>query len=395
MVVGETCGFPQSATASAGALAGLRLGLDARTGVMRGTGVATYRGALVQTLQAMGVSVEPITDGAAPAGGRLRRWARASAQAPRWLEPVQDPLGRTWTRPDLFCEAQVHFNLYGQLLRLRCADPPPIAHWAYPLPLQLEGAKNVYTVHDAIPLDHPELTGVDRRRHTRLLAAIGRSADLIVTVSEASRTALERHISGLRAPIVNTYQTLLRPPQDDPALPFGLEPGGYVLFCGQVEPRKNLVRLAAAHAMSGLDLPLVVAGPDGWRATAAPSPDPTSGFIRLPWTERPQLIALLRHARCLAFPSLAEGFGLPVLEAMALGAPVVTSNRGALQELAGDAALTVDPEDVPALAAALRRACLDPDVRARLQRAGLQRAALFDQARYAARLTEVYARLLA
>jgi glycosyltransferase involved in cell wall biosynthesis len=401
MAVGGTCGFPQSmapppgpATRMTRDLRGLRLGLDARAGVVRGTGVATYRSALAETLEAMGVSVEPVTDaGSADAGGRLGRWARAAARGPRRLEAGPDGPGRTWTRPDLFREAQVHFNLHGRLLRLACADPPPIMHWAYPLPLHLDGAKNVYTVHDAIPLDHPELTGVGRRRHRRLLAAIGRSADQILTVSEASRAALEPHFPSLARPIVNTYQALPRAPDADAPLPSGLKPGGYVLFCGQVEPRKNLARLVAAHRSSGLDLPLVVAGPDGWRAASALPGNPS--VVRLPWIERPQLTALIRHARCLAFPSLAEGFGLPVLEAMALGTPVVASNQGALQEIAGDAALTVDPEDIGALAAALRAACLETSVRERLRRAGPLRAAAFDPARHAMRLAEVYARLLA
>jgi glycosyltransferase involved in cell wall biosynthesis len=137
----------------------------------------------------------------------------------------------------------------------------------------------------------------------------------------------------------------------------------------------------------------VVSGPDGWRASQALR-HANARVVRLPWLPAPELASLVRSARALVFPSLAEGFGLPVLEAMTLGAPVVTSNRGALAEVAGDAALLVDPEDVEALAQAILRISHDDALRARLSQAGLSRAGAFSEQRYAERLARIYRQTL-
>jgi glycosyltransferase involved in cell wall biosynthesis len=114
----------------------------------------------------------------------------------------------------------------------------------------------------------------------------------------------------------------------------------------------------------------------------------------MPFLPIGQLITLIRGARAVLFPSLFEGFGLPVLEAMTLGTPVMTSNATSLPEIAGDAALQVDPLDISAMAAAIRQLDNDEDLLAELSARGLRRAREFSMAKYQVRVRDLYTRLL-
>jgi glycosyltransferase involved in cell wall biosynthesis len=159
----------------------------------------------------------------------------------------------------------------------------------------------------------------------------------------------------------------------------------FVLFAGTVEPRKNLPRLVEAFARLGpVDADLVLVGPDGWADL------PTSTARRLGFVPTADLQALYGAATAVCYPSLREGFGLPVLEAMAQGAAVVTSSTTATAEVAGDAGLLVDPLDVDAIAGALQRLLDDPDLRARLGAAALVRAAEHTWARTADAMVDAY-----
>ena len=143
-------------------------------------------------------------------------------------------------------------------------------------------------------------------------------------------------------------------------------PAEFVLFVGTIEPRKNLAALAAAAA--SIDVPVVAAGASGWGdATAG------AGTVRfLGFVDRDDLPALYTLASVFAYPSLAEGFGLPVAEAMAYGTPVVTSAGTSTEEVAGGAAVLVDPTDVDSIATGIEQAL---DRAAALRAAGLERAA--------------------
>ena len=169
----------------------------------------------------------------------------------------------------------------------------------------------------------------------------------------------------------------------------GLVPGAYVLAAGTLEPRKNLERLIAAWAALPADVRagrrLALVGPPGWEldgilAAASTGADEVvlTGFV-----SDEELAALYAGCAVFAYPSLYEGFGLPVLEAMSAGAPVVTSSVSSLPEVAGDAALLVDPLDVGALCAALGRVLGDAALAARLRSAGRARAGSFSWERTA------------
>jgi glycosyltransferase involved in cell wall biosynthesis len=167
-------------------------------------------------------------------------------------------------------------------------------------------------------------------------------------------------------------------------------PVHYVLFVGTVQPRKNIARIAAAMVrLEAVGLPhkLAIAGKTGWlvdeverELASIGRPDLT---IRLGYVPDADLPALYSAADAFCFPSLYEGFGLPVLEAMACGTPVVTSNLSSLPEISGEAALLVDPASVDEISAALIRVLTDQEERARLTAAGLKRSREFTWSRTA------------
>jgi glycosyltransferase involved in cell wall biosynthesis len=174
-------------------------------------------------------------------------------------------------------------------------------------------------------------------------------------------------------------------------------PRPYVLFVGTLEPRKNVARLIGAYrkaiAAKGLRHALVLVGPRGWRAEsvdrelALPGP---GRIVRTGRVDPGDLDALYKGADLFCYPSLYEGFGLPVVEAMARGVPVVCSNTSSLPEVAGSAALQVDPTSVEDLAAAISAVLADDGARARMAEAGPPQAARFSWERTAAETLEAY-----
>lgn len=183
--------------------------------------------------------------------------------------------------------------------------------------------------------------------------------------------------------------------------PLHLEPHGYSLYVGTIEPRKNLDRLLDAYETLPQALrmryPLVMAGGAGWcsenthkrMASAA-----NAGWLHyLRYVSQADLPGLYSGARVFVYPSLYEGFGLPVLEAMASGTPVITSNSSSLPEVVGSAALQIQPEDVSCLAAALSRALQDDAWRVSASEAGLARAAQFSWQRCVHQTVQVYEQL--
>lgn len=353
--------------------------LDAATGV--GTYARAVRAAQLRLDRRAGLLIGP------PGHGAMARLARAVA--PGRLSAM--PRSGDFMLPDLFRLAHVHFTLHRRLLTVTVPGPPGLIHWTYPVPLRVSGWLNLYTVHDAIPLVRPDLSPIDPRRHARILARVLAAADKIVTVSEAARGEIVAATGCDPGRVVNCLQAIQRPGRVGPP-PLGLSPGSYLVVVGAVEPRKNLARLLAAYRASGTALPLVVAGPDGWRAARiAPLVAATPGARRAPLLERSDLLDLIANARALMMPSLAEGFGLPIAEAMALGVPVLTSRGGATEEVAGGAALLVDPHDVGDIAQAIARLASDDGLRADLAARGAEAARRFTPDAFAERLGQLYA----
>jgi glycosyltransferase involved in cell wall biosynthesis len=361
-----------------------------------GTGTTTYARTLVRCLDAVGAEALILGDGNGPKRrSQALRLLAAMRQRPRTvLAPAGAP--DTSIAPDVFREAQVFFNLHGRTLPVAFEKPPVVMHWTYPVPLHVIGARNLYTIHDLIPLSHPALTPISTERHARILGAVLKRADLLVTVTEAMRSEIVTRLGVDPARVVNTWQAVEAPLQADPPLPEGLRAGRYFLFCGRVEPRKNLARLARAHQSSGSALPLVIVGPRLPEETRLEEELATfQGVRRLAFLPRNRLFGLIRNARALLFPTLAEGFGLPIVEAMMLGCPVLTSNSGATAEVAGTAALLVEPQLTDAIADAIRMLEQDDKLCAKLRADGFARARNFTPESYAFRLRALYARALA
>jgi glycosyltransferase involved in cell wall biosynthesis len=322
---------------------------------------------------------------------------------------------RLTTAPNLFEIAHRHFAVYRRFLRLRVEAPPAIMHWTYPLPISLEGAANIYTIHDLVPLRLPYTTLDAKRDYRALLAACARQAAHRCTVSESSRADIIAEFGLDPDRITNCYQAspLAVPDsdaRDDAAMIeniFGLPYRGYFLHFGAIEPKKNIGRLLEAYLATGVAAPLVLTGGRGWQAQEELRllvPEDEAETLhgrrmaervrRLEHLPRALLARLIRGARAVLFPSIHEGFGLPVLEAMQLGTPVLTSATGALAEIAGDAALLVDPYDVGAIAAGIRALDADAGLRERMSAAGPVAAARFSAEAYRSRLELMYTRLV-
>ena len=205
----------------------------------------------------------------------------------------------------------------------------------------------VVTVHDVAVLRHPEVFPAWTRLYGRTgLRATIRAADRVFAVSEFSKRETVE-LAGVDADRVDVVPNALEPvfSAEGPRLE-----GEYVLAVGTLEPRKNLARVVAATERAGVELRLV--GAPGW-GEAGVSGAHVSWLGRI---EDDELAAAYRGARCLVFPSLYEGFGIPALEAMACGTPVVASAGGAVEEVTGGAAVLVGPLDVSAIAAGIGEA---------------------------------------
>jgi glycosyltransferase involved in cell wall biosynthesis len=239
--------------------------------------------------------------------------------------------------------------------------------------------RSVVMIHDAQTFLHPEdYTGRQAQGYRLLLPWIGRRARRILTVSDFSRHSLAAHgigrLDGIDVVHNGTDHILDTAPDPGVLARHGLAPGGYVMTLGSAKGYKNIRRVFAA--IRGADLPpLVVAGGPGAEAYAARGWTPPEGTIFTGFVTDGELRSLYEGARLFAFPSLTEGFGLPPVEAMQCGAPVVAAAAGAMPEVCGAAARLVDPEDDAAWRAAMVELSRDAAAAKALREAGLARAA--------------------
>ena len=270
------------------------------------------------------------------------------------------------------------------------------------------GPSLVFTVHDLTVLSHPECHTLANR--VRTLASVADALACGATILAVSKATRREALRLLALPVekVEVLPPILNPcfsargdirADEATARRLGID-DLFVLAVGSLEPRKNLERLLDAW----MALPdrlrrthqLFVEGADGLRQRnilrRLDGLTQTESVVRAERLSDSELAALYRRARALVFPSLAEGFGLPVAEAMACGAPVVTSNSSSLPEVAGDAAILVDPEDGDAIAAAVAGVLEDEGLRRDLRERGYERSRSFSRDALLPRLLEIYRR---
>jgi glycosyltransferase involved in cell wall biosynthesis len=257
-----------------------------------------------------------------------------------------------------------------------------VAHSPHPLLLPARSAAQVVTIHDLHFLSNPERTTAEiRRDYPALVGAHARRADGIIVVSRFVAGEVQRRFQVPSERIAVCPNGV--PEWKGPPAAAGGD--GYLLFVGTVEPRKNVDGLLDGYARllsRRPDAPrLVIAGrvdPGAETLLAAAARPPLAGRVEcrgyVPAEERE---GLYKGAQALILPSFDEGFGIPALEAMSAGVPVIVSNRGALPEVVGDAGLYIEPDDAESIASALGRVIGDPGIRATCARRGLERARQF------------------
>jgi glycosyltransferase involved in cell wall biosynthesis len=312
--------------------------------------------------------------------------------------------------PERFLRRQVSGNSFKRLgldlWRQVRVDSPALLHVQYTAPLVCP-VPVVVSVHDVSFLEHPEY--FPRARALQLKVTVKRTvmtAARVLTPSEFSRAAILRayNLEPARVEVVPiAVSSMFRPVSRDLAAAYVQQHFGirapFVLTVGDLQPRKNQIGLIQAFeelisAQPELPHQLVIVGKDTWfsdRIHAAARTSRVADRIRFTgWVSDDDLVRLYNACELLAFPSFYEGFGLPVLEAMACGCAVACSNTSAVKEVVASCALLFAPDSRQQMAVALRDLLQGSELRSRMQRLGLQRASSFTWERTAQRTLEVY-----
>jgi len=290
-------------------------------------------------------------------------------------------------------------NTYRRLVRLpallrkiQCTVVHDLGHIA-PFPRKQESYGKVLTIHDITPILFPGWhVWQSRFMHRWIFPRIVARADHLITVSETTKNDVARvlHPAVPMSPIPLAAKKL-------PAPKKRLLDAPYILCVSTLEPRKNLDMLLTAFTAlrkNGSSLNLVLVGKVGWHAKellAKIQQSPVRAYIHLPgFTSDEELSSWYAHARLAVYPSLYEGFGLPLLEAMGAGVPLICSDIPSTREVAGDAVLYVSPKDPRELAHAIDMLLTDSDLAARLQQKAQARAAQFSWEETARQTWAVY-----
>ena len=426
-------------------LAGVKVLIDGyNLQLPQGTGIKTYGLSLIQALNEMGANVDVLLGRGGYKGNEildevyffdnidkdqnllvLLKGLLKTASGPLYRakrrKPSNNYVVKRGQYSDDFLKYATSFNLpqcydiangiYKKLnitTHISASEKLDIWHATYPLPMKIRGTQKITTIHDLIPLRLPYATLDDKENfYFKVRDALKESA-VTITVSEHSKQDLLTYFDVDPDRIVVTYQPIALQPlqvsKEDVTFSikhFGLSYQNYLLFVGAIEPKKNVGRLLDAYAALNTDLPLVIVGKKGWlweneigKLSYLFDSDSPKQVRLLEYVSTDSLRYLYRGAYCLVFPSLYEGFGLPPIEAMNFGCPVVTSNASCLPEVCGNAALYVDPYDVRDIKAKLEEILGDKALRNRLAIAGRQVAKNFSMENYLKRLHSAYIKAL-
>ncbi len=351
----------------------------------------------IRAWESEGVRVVEITG---PRQRKLIEWKRLDFFGGRFTaQRIDAVLDRPWK---WFISGMTRRELNATLAEL------DVLHVSEVCQVAPRAAKVIATVHDASPILFPETHTPDNRaRFEKKMRYVQKHADIVIAVSEHTKRDLIR-VFGIpedRIRVVyNAVDPIYAPLSDRNEIDrvirkYGLPGSGYILFVGTLEPRKNLVRLIEAYgiatdACADQLPPLVLAGAKGWFYEEIFQCVERLGLqhrvIFTGFVDDGDMLALFNAATLFVYPSLYEGFGMPVLEAMACGLPVITSNTSSLPEVAGSAAVLVDPVDIDGLATTVMDLLDDPERRSALRSAGLARTAEFSWEQAAQETLSIY-----
>lgn len=374
----------------------MRIGFDARLVHYQQAGIGQYILHLVQGLARLAS-----LSGGSPESSQHELWVFRSRNAPPMSLPRWIHQAKLWTPSHhRFESAALRVELTGKRLALLHSPDfiPPFGG----------RFRSVITVHDLNFIHYPEFLTSDSARYYGQIQRAVKRADHILTDSEWTREDVLNYLDATPERVTTIYlaaASVYRPITSRQEVRravqrYGL-PSDFIIFVGTLEPRKNVPTLLKAVRQlrdQNYDVHLAIVGRKGWlydeifaTLTELGIADYVHFLENVPTDD---LARLYNAACCLTLPSYYEGFGLPPLEAMACGTPVVVSNRSSLPEVVGDAALVVDPDSAEELSAALGRIFDDSELRAELRQRGLVRAGEFSWSRAARETMAVYEEVL-
>ncbi|MCX7544477.1 glycosyltransferase family 4 protein [Marinicella gelatinilytica] len=344
------------------------------------------------------------------AGSYLLRSRTAHRVVPQFVEPDPDNYlskvgGDKYAFieniPDVFQLANRMFALTKRLTKINPAQRPGVFHLTTPWPVKIPGVKTVITIHDLIPLKIPFTTLDYKKYFYYLFKQAAESADLILAVSEHTKKDIIDIYGVPEDKIKVTYQSYRQSAPDiqqqDEAVylqSHKLEPQKYILFVGNIEPKKNLKKLIQAMAYVKKGYKLAVVGRKAWmhegQLKGLKNYLKKDEYVFLDYVAEYELGMLYKNATCLVMPSLYEGFGLPVLEAMQYDCPVICSDRSSLPEVAGDAAVYINPYQFSEIRDAINALIDDSEKRQEMIEKGRERVAFFSPENYAQRIAQAY-----
>jgi len=343
--------------------------------LFQGTGIKTY----TKTLLAALTQLDYIT----------------SVLTSRVIEPEEFCIsGKLINRHRCFRIANLLYKGLRIKTSLHIRESIDVWHATYPLPITIKGAAKITTIHDLIPLKLPHLTLDNKSFFRALIKESLKESKAIIAVSENTKKDILSLFDYPEERIFVTYQPITFSPvikKDSLILErHGLQKKNYILFVGAIEPKKNIKKLIEAHQKLKLNLPLVIVGKKAWLWKEELKNIDNSSVLLLNYITGEDLQHLYSQASCFVFPSFYEGFGLPILEAMNFDCPVITSNISSMPEVAGNAALYIDPHDSDDIAAKINQLLSDQELQVRLIQEGRERIKTFSPENYKNKIEQIY-----